>query len=124
VAAREIAKQDPIHGKIRLSQFSHGGGGGGKIALAVLQDILSQSAPIAGFSDLAARAIGTGAPLARASRLDGFQAGGFAIFGAAARDYTTISRNSLRQNRVSRGRTTVAQTTLQRNEFNCIDRWR
>jgi len=30
--------------KIRLTQFSHGGGCGCKIALTVLQDILSQSA--------------------------------------------------------------------------------
>lgn len=38
--------------KIKLTQFSHGGGCGCKIAPAVLKDILSQSAPMAGFADL------------------------------------------------------------------------
>lgn len=37
---------------IRLTQFSHGGGCGCKIAPAVLADILAQSAPMAGFADL------------------------------------------------------------------------
>lgn len=37
---------------IKLTQFSHGGGCGCKIAPAVLKDILSQSAPMAGFTDL------------------------------------------------------------------------
>ena len=37
---------------IKLTQFSHGGGCGCKIAPAVLKDILSQSAPMSGFADL------------------------------------------------------------------------
>jgi selenide, water dikinase len=37
---------------IRLTELSHGGGCGCKIAPAVLQEILSQSAPASGFSDL------------------------------------------------------------------------
>ncbi|MEW6131707.1 MAG: selenide, water dikinase SelD [Pseudomonadota bacterium] len=37
---------------IRLTELSHGGGCGCKIAPAVLQEILSQSAPMAGFADL------------------------------------------------------------------------
>lgn len=37
---------------IKLTQFSHGGGCGCKIAPAVLKDILAQSAPMAGFADL------------------------------------------------------------------------
>ncbi|MFN3715176.1 MAG: selenide, water dikinase SelD [Thiobacillus sp.] len=37
---------------IKLTQFSHGGGCGCKIAPAVLKDILSRSAPMSGFSDL------------------------------------------------------------------------
>ena len=38
--------------KIKLTQFSHGGGCGCKIAPAVLKDILSQSAPMASFANL------------------------------------------------------------------------
>lgn len=37
---------------IRLTELSHGGGCGCKIAPAVLQEILSQSAPMSGFADL------------------------------------------------------------------------
>lgn len=37
---------------IRLTELSHGGGCGCKIAPAVLQEILSQSAPMTGFADL------------------------------------------------------------------------
>lgn len=37
---------------IKLTQFSHGGGCGCKIAPAVLKDILAQTAPMAGFTDL------------------------------------------------------------------------
>ncbi len=37
---------------IRLTELSHGGGCGCKIAPAVLQDILSQSPPMTGFADL------------------------------------------------------------------------
>ena len=37
---------------IKLTQFSHGGGCGCKIAPAVLKDILAQSAPMAGFANL------------------------------------------------------------------------
>jgi selenide,water dikinase len=37
---------------IRLTELSHGGGCGCKIAPSVLQDILSQSAPMTGFADL------------------------------------------------------------------------
>ncbi len=37
---------------IKLTQFSHGGGCGCKIAPAVLKDILAQTAPMAGFADL------------------------------------------------------------------------
>lgn len=37
---------------IKLTQFSHGGGCGCKIAPAVLKDILAQSAPMSGFADL------------------------------------------------------------------------
>jgi selenophosphate synthase len=43
--AREIAKHYSIHGKIRLTQFSHGGGCGCRIAQVVSQDILSRNAP-------------------------------------------------------------------------------
>jgi selenide,water dikinase len=37
---------------IRLTELSHGGGCGCKIAPAVLQEILSQSAPMSGYADL------------------------------------------------------------------------
>lgn len=37
---------------IKLTQFSHGGGCGCKIAPAVLKDILAQAAPMGGFADL------------------------------------------------------------------------
>lgn len=37
---------------IKLTQFSHGGGCGCKIAPAVLKDILAQTAPMTGFADL------------------------------------------------------------------------
>ncbi|MCA1977906.1 MAG: selenide, water dikinase SelD [Thiobacillus sp.] len=37
---------------IKLTQFSHGGGCGCKIAPAVLKDILAQAAPLGGFPDL------------------------------------------------------------------------
>ncbi len=37
---------------IKLTQFSHGGGCGCKIAPSVLKDILAQSAPMAAFADL------------------------------------------------------------------------
>lgn len=37
---------------IRLTELSHGGGCGCKIAPAILQEILSQSAPMTGFADL------------------------------------------------------------------------
>lgn len=38
--------------KVKLTQFSHGGGCGCKIAPAVLKDILSQAAPMAAYADL------------------------------------------------------------------------
>jgi selenide,water dikinase len=54
VATRKLAQ---LSGKtyvdtIKLTQFSHGGGCGCKIAPAVLKDILAQSAPMAGFANL------------------------------------------------------------------------